>query len=52
MFCKQFQVVVIAANIGCNGCQERVSKLVSKMIGEVPNFALSFKSLKIVNLFV
>ncbi|KAL5064304.1 hypothetical protein RYX36_026041, partial [Vicia faba] len=28
-----FQVVVIAANMGCNGCQERVSRVVSKMTG-------------------
>ncbi|CAJ2664056.1 uncharacterized protein LOC123885435 isoform X2 [Trifolium pratense] len=26
-----FQVVVIAANMRCNGCQERVSRVVSKM---------------------
>ncbi|XP_058764416.1 uncharacterized protein LOC131637863 [Vicia villosa] len=28
-----FQVVVIAANMGCNGCQERVSRVVSKITG-------------------
>ncbi|RHN63247.1 putative heavy metal-associated domain, HMA [Medicago truncatula] len=28
-----FQVVVIEATTGCNGCQERVSRIVSKMIG-------------------
>ncbi|KAH1249064.1 hypothetical protein GmHk_05G012517 [Glycine max] len=26
-----FQVVVIAANMGCNGCRGRVSRVVSKM---------------------
>ncbi|RDX83000.1 hypothetical protein CR513_36139, partial [Mucuna pruriens] len=28
-----FQVVVIAANMGCNGCKERVTRLVSKITG-------------------
>ncbi|KAI5417498.1 copper transport protein CCH [Lathyrus oleraceus] len=28
-----FQVVVIAANMGCNGCQERVSRVISKISG-------------------
>ncbi|KAL3018979.1 hypothetical protein AAZX31_05G056700 [Glycine max] len=28
-----FQVVVIAANMGCNGCRGRVSRVVSKMTG-------------------
>jgi len=30
---EQFQVVVIAANMGCNGCRGRVSRVVSKMTG-------------------
>lgn len=42
MFFKQFQVVVIAANMGCNVCQGRVSRVVSKMTGKVLNFVLSF----------
>ncbi|TKY55441.1 Copper transport protein ATX1 [Spatholobus suberectus] len=28
-----FQVVVIRANMGCNGCRGRVSRVVSKMTG-------------------
>ncbi|KAG4930408.1 Copper transport protein CCH [Glycine max] len=28
-----FQVVVIAANMGCNGCRGRVSRVVSKITG-------------------
>jgi len=28
---EQFQVVVIAANMGCNGCRGRVFRVVSRM---------------------
>jgi len=30
---EQFQVVVIAANMGCNGCRRRVFRVVSRMTG-------------------
>jgi len=32
---KQFQVIEINADVGCVACQDRVSKIVSKMTGEL-----------------
>ncbi|XP_068461927.1 uncharacterized protein [Phaseolus vulgaris] len=39
-----FQVVVIAANMGCNGCRRRVFRVVSRMTEERSNYKGRFHS--------
>ena len=36
----QFQVIVVNADVGCDHCQDRVSKIVSKMTGELSTYIL------------
>ncbi|KAG5028299.1 hypothetical protein JHK82_011919 [Glycine max] len=38
-----FQVVVIAANMGCNGCRGRVSRVVSKMTGRLTEYTVDVR---------